>query len=260
MDLVWDLIQAGRAFDGGVLALESGFDADLQLDPALLLQLAEELGDEALNMFGPFEDAYGAGLQALEDAADLLNCSGFGIQQVLFILSQLEQTVDNLQNAIEAGVADNPLMQTFAPDLGADIKRFTSRFDTAEQALADLRELGEGALPWNLIPTINSVLPEFLSLELKFRPIFDAYFCVANLDNEGLKQVRLDTSARYTNALGGPITYLIPDSFELNGEDRDEFKKWASEMAQLNLMTIRRTYFSSGVDKVDLHIFSDASL
>ena len=108
-------------------SLESAFDADLEFNSGLLLQLAEQLGDDALNMFGPFEDAYDEGLQALEDAADLLNCSGFGLQQVLFILAQLEQTIDNLQNAIEAGVADNPLMQTFAPDLGADIKRFTSR-------------------------------------------------------------------------------------------------------------------------------------
>jgi hypothetical protein len=97
-------------------------------------------------------------------------------------------------------------MQTFAPDLGADIKRFTGSFDTAEQALADLRGLGEQILPWNLIPTINGVLPEFLSLELSSRPIFDAYFCVAD---SGDKQIRLDTSARYSNASADLINYKV---------------------------------------------------
>ena len=36
--------------------------------------------------------------------------------------------------------------------------------------------------------------------------------------------------------------------------------KWASEMIQVNQMVLKITYFESGVNKVDLHIFSDASL
>ena len=47
---------------------------------------------------------------------------------------------------------------------------------------------------------------------------------------------------------------------ELNEEDRHEFKKWASEMIHVNKMALKRTYFESSVNKVDLHIFSDASL
>ena len=47
---------------------------------------------------------------------------------------------------------------------------------------------------------------------------------------------------------------------ELNEENRHEFKKWASEMIHVNQMVLKRTYFESGVNKVDLHIFSDASL
>ena len=37
-------------------------------------------------------------------------------------------------------------------------------------------------------------------------------------------------------------------------------KNWASEMIHVNQMVLKRTYFESGVNKVDLHIFSDASL
>ena len=47
---------------------------------------------------------------------------------------------------------------------------------------------------------------------------------------------------------------------ELNEGNRHEFKKWASEMVHVNRMVLKRTYFESGVNKVDLHIFSDASL
>ena len=47
---------------------------------------------------------------------------------------------------------------------------------------------------------------------------------------------------------------------ELNEENRHAFEKWASEMIQENQMVLKRTYFESGVNKVDLHIFSDASL
>ena len=47
---------------------------------------------------------------------------------------------------------------------------------------------------------------------------------------------------------------------ELNEENRHAFEKWASEMIQVNQMVLKRTYFESGVNKVDLHIFSDASL
>ena len=47
---------------------------------------------------------------------------------------------------------------------------------------------------------------------------------------------------------------------ELNEENRHEIKKWASEMIHINQMALKRTYFESGVNKVDLHIFSDASL
>ena len=47
---------------------------------------------------------------------------------------------------------------------------------------------------------------------------------------------------------------------ELNEENRHEFKKLASEMIHVNKMALKRTYFESGVNKVDLHIFSDASL
>ena len=47
---------------------------------------------------------------------------------------------------------------------------------------------------------------------------------------------------------------------ELNEENRHEFKKWASEMIRVNQMALKRTYFESGVNKVDLQIFSDASL
>ena len=47
---------------------------------------------------------------------------------------------------------------------------------------------------------------------------------------------------------------------ELNEENRHEFKKWASELIHVNRMVLKRTYFESGVNKVDLHIFSDASL
>jgi len=212
-----ELIDIGHAISGGAMDLAMGFDADVQFHPELLLRLAEQLGDAALATLEPFENAYADGVQSIEDVGDLLNCSGFGLQQVLFILAQLEQTVDNLQHAIEAGVADNPLMATFAPDLGADIKQFTGGFDLAEQALADLRGLGEQVLPWNLIPRIDALLPDFLNLELQARPIFDAYFCVAN---SGDKQIRLDSSARYNNASAGGITYTLPDDFDLEGQDR----------------------------------------
>ena len=47
---------------------------------------------------------------------------------------------------------------------------------------------------------------------------------------------------------------------ELNEENRHASKKWASEMIRVNQMVLNRTYFESGVNKVDLHIFSDASL
>ena len=47
---------------------------------------------------------------------------------------------------------------------------------------------------------------------------------------------------------------------ELNEKNRHEFKKWASEMIHVNQMPLKRTYFESGVNKADLHIFSDASL
>ena len=47
---------------------------------------------------------------------------------------------------------------------------------------------------------------------------------------------------------------------ELNEENRHEFKKWASEMIHVNKIVLKRTYFESGVNKLDLHIFSDASL
>ena len=47
---------------------------------------------------------------------------------------------------------------------------------------------------------------------------------------------------------------------ELNEENRQEFNKWASEMIHVNKMALKRTYFESGVNKVDLHIFSDALL
>ena len=39
---------------------------------------------------------------------------------------------------------------------------------------------------------------------------------------------------------------------ELNEENRHAFEKWASEMIQVNQMVLKRTYFESGVDKVDL--------
>ena len=47
---------------------------------------------------------------------------------------------------------------------------------------------------------------------------------------------------------------------KLNENNRHEFKKWASEIIHVNRMVLKRTYFESGVNKVDLHIFSDASL
>ena len=47
---------------------------------------------------------------------------------------------------------------------------------------------------------------------------------------------------------------------ERNEENRHEFKKWASEMIHVNQMVLKRTHFETGVNKVDLHIFSDASL
>ena len=47
---------------------------------------------------------------------------------------------------------------------------------------------------------------------------------------------------------------------KLNAEDRLEFNKWASEMTNVNQMVLKRTYFESGVNKSDLHIFTDASL
>ena len=47
---------------------------------------------------------------------------------------------------------------------------------------------------------------------------------------------------------------------ELNEENRHAFEKWTSEMIQVNQMVLKRTYFESGVNKVDLQIFSDASL
>ena len=48
---------------------------------------------------------------------------------------------------------------------------------------------------------------------------------------------------------------------ELNEEKRHAVEKWASEMIQVNQMVLKRTYyFESGVNKVDLHSFSDASL
>ena len=40
---------------------------------------------------------------------------------------------------------------------------------------------------------------------------------------------------------------------ELNEGNRHEFKKWASEMIHVNQMVLKRTYFESGVNKVDLH-------
>ena len=46
----------------------------------------------------------------------------------------------------------------------------------------------------------------------------------------------------------------------LNEENRHEYKKWASEMIHVNQMALKRTYFESGVNKVNLHIFSVASL
>ncbi|MFO0017228.1 MAG: hypothetical protein ACK52U_11830, partial [Synechococcaceae cyanobacterium] len=216
-----ELVDIGQAISGGALTVASGFDADVQFQPELLLDLAEQLGDAALELLEPFEEAFEEGAQSLEDVGDALNCGSFGLQQVLFILAQLEQTIDNVQHAIEAGVADNPLMATFAPDIAADIKQFSGHFDTAEQALADLRGLGEQILPWNLIPRIDAILPEFLSLELRSRPIFDSYFCVTNLKPGNIKQIRLDSSARYSNATGGPwINYVLPAEFDLEGQDR----------------------------------------
>ena len=47
---------------------------------------------------------------------------------------------------------------------------------------------------------------------------------------------------------------------ELSEENRYAFEKWASEMIRVNQMVLKRTYFESGVNKVDLHIFSDALL
>ena len=47
---------------------------------------------------------------------------------------------------------------------------------------------------------------------------------------------------------------------ELNEGNRHDIKKWASEMIHVIRMVLKRTYFESGVNKVDLHIFSDASL
>ena len=47
---------------------------------------------------------------------------------------------------------------------------------------------------------------------------------------------------------------------ELNEENRHAFEKWASEMIRVNQMVLKRTYFESGVNKVVLQIFSDASL
>ena len=47
---------------------------------------------------------------------------------------------------------------------------------------------------------------------------------------------------------------------ELNEGNRHEFKKRASEMIHVNQMVLKRTYFDSVVNKIDLHIFSDASL
>ena len=47
---------------------------------------------------------------------------------------------------------------------------------------------------------------------------------------------------------------------ELDEENRHAFEKWASEVIRVYQMVLKRTYFESGVNKVDLHIFSDASL
>ena len=46
---------------------------------------------------------------------------------------------------------------------------------------------------------------------------------------------------------------------EVNEKNRHEFKKCASEMIRVNQSVLKRTYFGTGVNKVDLHIFSDAS-
>ena len=49
-------------------------------------------------------------------------------------------------------------------------------------------------------------------------------------------------------------------SWERNEENQHEFKKWASEVIQVDQIVLKRTYFESGMNKVDLHIFLDASL
>ena len=44
---------------------------------------------------------------------------------------------------------------------------------------------------------------------------------------------------------------------ELNEGNRHEFKKWAAELIHVNQMVLKRINFESGVNKVDLHIFSE---
>ena len=47
---------------------------------------------------------------------------------------------------------------------------------------------------------------------------------------------------------------------ELNEENRHEFQTWASEMIHVNQMVLKRTYFESGVNKIDLIYISSQTL
>ena len=118
------------------LTFETGFAVNAESNPQILYEMAEQTGQQLMNTFQAFEDAYADGVQAMDDIGDLLNCSGFGLSQVLFILAKIEETIDNVQTSIEEGIADNPLMRLFAPDAGDTIKEFTVHFDTAEEAIA----------------------------------------------------------------------------------------------------------------------------
>ena len=47
---------------------------------------------------------------------------------------------------------------------------------------------------------------------------------------------------------------------QVSPEDEIAFKDWASELSQMNKMTLKRNYLSENVEVVDLHVFADASV
>jgi hypothetical protein len=65
-----ELVDIGQAISGGALTVASGFDLDVQFQPELLLDLAEQLGDAALELLEPFKEAFDEGAQSLDAVAD----------------------------------------------------------------------------------------------------------------------------------------------------------------------------------------------